>query len=227
MTPDERKMLLDLAAKISQTPPPQRDPEAEDIIRTKIGSRPDALYLMTQTVLIQNLALDRAQQQIQELQNRGLQPQVSSGSSWLGQSQPQQPAYAPSPAQAAPQYAPPSPGFGGSGGFLRGAAQTAAGVAAGTLAAEAIGSMFSHHGGGFFGGNEFIGGGGVAPTEEIVNNYYDTPSPAHDIEDRRDDFSGSNAADDSGQYDNSSDYDDSNLDVDDGSFDTGGDDSLV
>src|SRR5579871_5311883 len=107
MTPDEQQMLNDLANRIAQTPPPQRDPEAEDLIRTRIGSRPDALYLMTQTVLIQNLALERAQQQIQELQNRGLQPQVSSGSSWLSQSQPQQPSYAPAPAQAAPQYAPP------------------------------------------------------------------------------------------------------------------------
>ncbi len=228
-------MLLDLAAKFSQTPPSQRDPEAEDIIRTKIGNRPDALYLMTQTVLIQNLALERAQQQIQELQNRGLQPSVSSGSSWLGQPQPQQSSYAPAPAQAAPQYAPPSPGFGGTGGFLRGAAQTAAGVAAGTLAAEAIGSMFSHHGG-FFGGNEFVGAPGMAPTEEIVNNYYDSPGPTagNDIAGRRDNFADVNAPDDNAQYDDNSQlddgaqYDDSSMDVDDGSsFDTGSDDTFV
>jgi uncharacterized protein len=226
MTPDERKMLLDLAAKISQTPPPQRDPEAEDIIRTKVGNRPDALYLMTQTVLIQNLALQRAQQQIQDLQNRSLQPPGASGSSWLGQSQPQQVSYGAPPPQAAPQYAPPSPGFGGGGGFLRGAAQTAAGVAAGTLAAEAIGSMFSHHGGGgLFGGNEFVGGTG-APSEEIINNYYDTPGTAPD--DRNDNFSDVNVPDDGTQYDDSGQFDDSNLDVDDGSsFDTGSDDSFV
>jgi len=77
MTPDERNMLLDLASKVAQTPAPQRDPDAENIIRTKIGSRPDALYLMTQTVFIQKMALQRAQQQIQDLQQRPGQGQVA------------------------------------------------------------------------------------------------------------------------------------------------------
>jgi hypothetical protein len=233
MTPDERKMLLDLAAKISQMPPPQRDPEAEEIIRTRIGSRPDALYLMTQTVLIQNLALQRLQQQIQELQNRQSQGQVTTGSSWLGQQQPSYSAPAPAPT---PQYAAPSAGFGGAGGFLRGAAQTAAGVAAGTLAAEAIGSMFLHHGGGFFGGNEFAGSG-IAPGETIINNYYDSPGPgASEVDYRGDDttrFADASTSDDAGQYDDASQFDDASLDdagldFDDGSnFDTGSDDSLV
>lgn len=176
MTPDERKMLEDLADRFSRMPAGAKDPEAEEIVRAQIGSRPDALYLMTQTVLIQNLALQRAQLQVQELQRTG-QQQTVGGSSWLGgpgnagygQNAPPPQYAAPAPSQYAPQ-----PSFGG-GGFLRGAAQTAAGVAAGTLAAEAIGSMFSHHGGGMFGGNEFIGGAGMAPGEEIVNNYYDSP----------------------------------------------------
>ncbi|HEY7211283.1 MAG TPA: DUF2076 domain-containing protein [Bryobacteraceae bacterium] len=219
MTPDERKMLLDLAAKIAQTPSQPRDPEAEEIIRTRIGSRPDALYLMTQTVLIQNLALQRAQQQIQELQSRPLPPQAP-GSSWLGQ--PAQPAYTP-PSQAAPQYAPPAPGFGGAGGFLRGAAQVATGVAAGTLAAQAIGSIFSHPGGGFFGGNEFTGAG-MAPSEQIVNNYYDTPT-VQDAELAPDD---NIQYDDNAQLDDNTQFDDANLDIDDGSsFDTGSDDTFV
>jgi hypothetical protein len=241
MTPDERNMLLDLASKVAQTPAPQRDPEAENIVRTKIGSRPDALYLMTQTVLIQNMALQRAQQQIQELQQKAGQGQVTaSGSSWLGQSAPaQQQQYAPPP----PQYSSPAPSsFGGGGGgssFLRGAAQTAAGVAAGTLAAEAIGSMFSHHGGGLFGGNEFIGGGGVAPTEEVINNSYDSPggsdaglAPTDDRADNFVDPGDVNQADDiqadDSQYDDGSQFDDAGLDTGDGGgFDTGSDDSYV
>src|SRR3954453_12025582 len=79
MTPDERRMLTDLANKVAQTPAPPRDPEAEDFIRTQIGKRPDALYVMTQTVLIQNLALEQARRQIEELQARSGQSQ-SSGS---------------------------------------------------------------------------------------------------------------------------------------------------
>lgn len=232
MTSDERNMLNDLASKIAQTPAPPRDAEAEELIRSRIGKRPDALYLMTQTVLIQNLALQRAQQQIQDLQSRGAQGQVSGGSSWLGQQQ--SPGYAggggqqASSAPAPPQYAAPASGFGGGSSFLRGAAQTAAGVAAGTLAAEAIGSMFSHPGGGLFGGNEFIGsGGGMAPREEIVNNYYDSPSGSGDYAtgDRGDNFadvnspdanSDVNSSDDAGQYDDNSQFDDSSLNADDG-----------
>ncbi len=243
MTPDERNMLNDLANKFAQTPSPPKDEEAEEFIRTHIGKRPDALYLMTQTVLIQNLALQHAQQQIQELQQRSGSPaQVGSGS-FLGQgaaagssgfgqrgggSGAQQ--YAPPPP---PQYAPPTPSApspSAQPSFLRGAAQTAAGVAAGALAFEGIQSLFSHPGygggGGFFGrGGGGFGGG--APVEETVNNYYDNPGDTS-----RDDYradGGDNyqqAADDSGQYDNSAQddsaqYDDANYDPGDGGFDDG------
>ncbi len=235
MTPDERKLLNDLADNVAKAPASARDPEAEDLIRTRIGKRPDALYLMTQTVLIQNMALQRAQQQIQELQQRAGSGQVSGNTSFLGQQQsfgsggsgPSQQQYSAPP----PQYAAPaSSGFGG-GGFLRGAAQTAAGVAAGTLAAEAIGSMFSH-GGGFGGGSGFLGGGGMGPTEEVINNYYDSPSGG----DRNDlsnmggdsfaDPSDVSTADDSSQFDDNSSFDDSAFDNG-GGFDGGSDDSLV
>lgn len=231
MTPDERKMLNDLADRVAQMPAPPRDPEAEDLIRTKIGRRPDALYLMTQTVLVQNLALQRAQQQLQDLQARSPQNQVGSGSSWLGQNSGQQqsnPNYGGGQQYSAPspQYA--APASGGGSSFLRGAAQTAAGVAAGSLAAEAIGSMFSH-GGGMFGGggSSFFGGGGAAPGEEIVNNYYDSPS------DRGDDFRGNNGGNDfvdpgDTNSADASQFDDSSFDGGDGGgFDSGSDDNFV
>jgi hypothetical protein len=185
MTPDERDMLTDLAKKVAQTPPPPKDPEAEEFIRAEIGRRPDALYLMTQTVLIQNMALQQAQEQIRALQQQNAQPRASGGGSFLGQqggyqqSSYAQPSPAPPPPQYAPQYAPPS----GAPSFLRGAAQTAAGVAAGALAFEGIRSLFSHPG--FGGGSELggfggagLGGGlgsGMAP--EVINNYYDSDSP--------------------------------------------------
>lgn len=234
MTPDERRMLEDLATKFAQTPAPPKDPEAEEFIRQKIGSRPDALYLMTQTVLIQNLALQQAQQQLNDL--RSSQPAaIGSSGSFLGggqQGQPrgtsgysgQQQYSAPPPPQyaPAPQYGP-APGS-GAPSFLRGAAQTAAGVAAGALAFEGIQALFSHPGygggGGFFGGG---GGYGGAPVEEtVVNNYYDQP--------QQDDY----RADDQGSYDNSTNdeagnYDDSgNYDSGDGGgFDGGGGDNFV
>src|SRR5581483_43697 len=247
MTPDERNMLTDLANKIAQTPAPPRDPEAEDLIRTRIGARPDALYLMTQTVLIQNLALQHAQQQIQELQQRSSQPaQVSSGSSFLGQQQapPRSSGYSQfsgqqygAPPPPPPQYAAPTPS--GAPSFLRGAAQTAAGVAAGALAFEAINSLFSHPGyggGGFggFGGGGFIGGGGPVK-ETVVNNYYDSPKDTgrddyQAADDRRDDVQNPDVqnADDSGQYDDNAQYEDvSNVDDGGGFDDNSGGDSYV
>ncbi len=215
MTPDERNMLTDLANKFAQTPAPPKDAEAEDFIRTRIGSRPDALYLMTQTVLIQNLALQHAQQQIQELQQRGGQPaSVGSGGSFIGQNQvlPRNPGYGsggqqysapPPPQYAAPTAIAASPS--GAPSFLAGAARTAAGVAAGALAFEGIQSLFSHpgYGGGGgllggLGGGGFGGGMGGVQDETIVNNYYDNDSG------------------DGGQQ-----FDDS---VQDASYDTGGDD---
>ncbi len=246
MTQDERNMLTDLANKIAQTPAPPRDPEAEDFIRKHIGSRPDALYLMTQTVLIQNLALQHAQQQIHDLEQRSSQPaQVSSGSGFLGQ--PASPSrgqqYAPPPPPSS-QYAGPyqsAPTPSGAPSFLRGAAQTAAGVAAGALAFEGIRSLFSHPGyggGGFggFGGGGFMGGG--APVEEtVVNNYYDSPQDTSRDDSQTADQGADSAAgndvlnaDDSSQYDDPGQYDDaSNYDAGDiGGFDdNSGGDSFV
>ncbi len=122
------------------------------------------------------------------------QPAASRGifGSLFGSSQPaapQQPQYAPPPPQYGPQYAPPQPSyppgynpglFPQQGtGFFGSALRTAAGVAGGVLAADAISSMFSGHGGGFggggFGGGGFGGGFGGGP--EVVENItnYNTP----------------------------------------------------
>src|SRR4051795_11844845 len=85
MTPEESRLLTDLANKIAQTPRPPIDKEAEEFIRSRIGSRPDALYLMTQTVLIQNMAIEQAQHQIEELKQQSPQAaQPSAGGSFLG-----------------------------------------------------------------------------------------------------------------------------------------------
>jgi uncharacterized protein len=187
MTPDERNMLADLAQKIAQTPPPPRDAEAEDFIRKNIGNRPDALYLMTQTVLIQNMALEQAQAQIQQLQQQAGAGMVPSGGSFLGGRQ----AAPPPPGYGQPNYGPPQGGYpppgygpgpgygppqGGGSGFLRSAATTAAGVAGGMLAFQGVEALLGGLTHGFGGGGHsgFMGGG--APGETIVNNYYDDPS---------------------------------------------------
>jgi uncharacterized protein len=219
MTQEERQMLTDLASRIAQTPAPARDAEADDFIRTRIGSRPDALYIMTQTVMIQNLALEHARQQIQELQQRASQgpaAAVPAGSSFLGgggRPTGNAPGYAPPPPPS-PGYAQPAPG--GASSFLRSAATTAAGVAAGALAFEGIRSLFGggeHFGFGGFGGGTHSGFLGDAPASEtIINNYYDSPEQKASDDSGSDDSDSQDADDSSGQ-----DIDDSAQSGDDGS----------
>ena len=185
MTPEEHQMLEDLAKKIAQTPPPVQDAEAEEFIRKNIGKRPDALYLMTQTVLIQNMALKHAQQEIEQWKQRASQagsaPKQGQGQgAFLGQTGrsnrpplhsitlPRRPAML-----LRLRRQPAGSMFGGGAGmvgFLRSAGTTAAGVAAGALAFEGIRSMFggAEHMFGFgnqghMGGSGFFGGGGRGP----------------------------------------------------------------
>lgn len=242
MTDEERKMLTDLADKIAATPAPPKDPEAEQLIRTRIGSRPDALYMMTQTVLVQNLALQQAQQQIQQLRSSGTRLSAApTAGSFLGQGQPRPAQGYASGAPLPPKYAAPAPSApspsvstSGTGSFLRGAAQTAAGVAAGALAFEGIEHLFSHPS---LGGSGLFGGGGVggygSPVEEnIVNNYYEN-GPQGDAGGNygQDDYQAAddatNAPDDQQYDDGGNNFDDSGNMDDGGGFDGGGGDNFV
>jgi len=220
MTPQERQLLESLAGRISNTPPPQKDPEADQMIQERIGLRPDALYVLAQTVLIQEMALNQAngrlhdlQEQLNTQQGQPAQPHTSFlGRLFGGDSRPQyqyapqqqygQPLYA---SGYAPQYAPPVQS--GAPSFLRSAATTATGVAAGALAFEGIESLMHGFGGGGFGGG-YGGGGG----ETVVNNYYDEPREGRGDVDTQSagflDDSSSNTSDDSSNDVSNTDYSD-------------------
>jgi hypothetical protein len=75
MTDQERQLLEELAGRIQKAPVSQVDRDADELIRRSIGARPDALYILTQTVLIQEMALNQAKQQIDELKRQ--QPPAS------------------------------------------------------------------------------------------------------------------------------------------------------
>ncbi len=204
MTPQEEQLLNSLIDRLNQTPLQEKDPDAEALLSNRLAGNPDALYMLAQTVLVQNIALDQAnsrlgqlQQQIQQLQQQRTQPAHTT--SFLGRllgdrdeepaPAPQQQAPSPGYQPVPPQYAPPPPQYGGpqyqqpqyvpagQPSFLRGAFQTAAGVAAGALAFEGIESMLHGfgHGGYGWGGPGFGGGFGERPVEVINNNYYDVP----------------------------------------------------
>lgn len=132
----------------------QRDPEAEALIADLIARNPGAAYYLAQTVIVQEHALNSAQQQIQHLEQVQSQPQQGGGMFGRlfggGQPQPQRPM-APRALQGYEQQTQPGQGAGpwsggrpagGGGGFMAGAAQTAMGVAGGVLLGNAIGSMF-------------------------------------------------------------------------------------
>jgi hypothetical protein len=232
MTDQERQMIEELARRIQSAPAPQVDRDADDLIRHSIGARPDALYILTQTVLIQEMALNQAKAQIEDLRQHAVQPRPGTsflGSSYQGGNAPPPPPAAPpqqygSPQYGNPQYDPqyaPQPSGGRFSNFLHNAAQTAAGVVAGEVAFSALSSLFGGHQGGFYGGGGggFLGGGGgISPgSETIINNYYE------DDRERggRDDADLSLADDRSDDRDLPQDDADYNDDVD----DTGGDDS--
>jgi hypothetical protein len=217
MTDQERQMIEALAKRIQDAPAPQIDHDADNLIRRTIGARTDALYILTQTVLIQEMALTQAKAQIDELKQRVASTGDSSSSflgsspaergpqagGWGQESRVQQPGgYRGSsyqetgyqqPPVPSPQYAPPSPqpsGGGAFSGFLRNAATTAAGVVAGELAFSSLASIFGHHSGGFFGGGGgFFGGGSpVSPVSEtIINNYYEDDRNRGALDEQTDD----------------------------------------
>jgi hypothetical protein len=229
MTEQERQLIQGLATRIQNAPAPQVDREADDLIRRSI-TRPDALYLLVQTVLIQDMALNQAKAQIDDLKQRA-SATPASGSGFL----PNEPNVRPAQPgdwgrdthvqQPSPQTAPPPPPSGGGmGGFLRSAATTAAGVIAGETAFSALSSIFGHHGG-FGGGSGFLSGGPISPgSETIINNYYEDDRGKDRADDIRD-------IDDQGNQDDDQNYDDDvddasfdDSDSDDGGFDDGGSD---
>jgi hypothetical protein len=101
MTEQEKQLIEELAKRIQSAPAPQIDRDADDLIRRGIGSRPDALYILTQTVLIQEMALNQAKARIDQLTREA--PQAST--SFLGSN-------APPPHAQAPGNAPPPEGGG-------------------------------------------------------------------------------------------------------------------
>ena len=266
MTPQEQKMLDDLMARVDSTRLDDKDPEAAQRIEEWSRRNPDAAYILAQTVLVQSYALEQAKAQIQSLQQQlaehpALAQQQKQGS-FLGNlfghkdeprpqqpapayAQPQQQGYAQVPQYAAPQpygqpagYPPPGYGApaGGGSSFLRSAATTAAGVAAGALAFEGIESLM--HGFGNSAGFGGVGGAGLGdfggrPEETVINNYYDSPAPGSDdksadiqqyahegdsgLNTQQDLASDVNVDDDSGQL--QADTDLPSLDDDSGSFD--------
>lgn len=140
-----------------------RDSEAEAQIKSHLARQPAAPYYMAQALLIQEAAIKRLDQRVRELEAQTAEAQrqrAGSGgflSGLFGGGQPantsqpnQRPAgwgetrfsqHAPAEPAAMPGAAPTAQG----GGFMRGALQTAAGVAGGVMVADLLTNMFHHN----------------------------------------------------------------------------------
>jgi len=124
MTPEERQMLAGLFERINAAGSTPRDPQAEAFINDAIRAAPFAPYVLAQTVLVQQHALEAAAHRVAELEaaaQHAAQPAQEQGSFLgnLGRSifggppsapAPPRPGYDPAyQQQPAPGYAPPPP----------------------------------------------------------------------------------------------------------------------
>ncbi|WP_457796439.1 DUF2076 domain-containing protein [Methylocystis sp. S23] len=193
MSPEERQLLVGLFERTKSAAAGPRDQEAETFINEQVKQQPAAPYLLAQTVIVQDQALQGANARIEELERQVKELQSKPAGGFLGGLFGGGQRQAPPPPRPAPQGGPwgapqagRNPVAGGyapqgwgqqqapdSGGFLKGALGTAAGVAGGVLLADGIRSLFSHGAG--YGGMANLGiGSGFTPTSEttVVNNYY-------------------------------------------------------
>jgi hypothetical protein len=110
MTPRERELILKVADDVRAADRSEIDPEAERLIRTEVAAQRNAAYLLTQRVIVQELALRRAQEKLDELEDRLRRAGLPVG-----------------PGRGSEGGMPAAAGD-GMGNFLRTAAATAAGV---------------------------------------------------------------------------------------------------
>ena len=74
MTPEERKLVIELFDRLATLEDAERDPEAARLIRDGLRQAPNAAYALVQSVLVQDEALKRANTRIQELEGGGEAP---------------------------------------------------------------------------------------------------------------------------------------------------------
>jgi uncharacterized protein len=79
MTPQERQLIDDLFDRLSRLENSPRDPDAQAAIAQGLRSAPNAIYALVQTALVQDEALRRAHERIQELEGGAPEQRQSGG----------------------------------------------------------------------------------------------------------------------------------------------------
>jgi hypothetical protein len=119
MTPEERQMLGGLFQRVNSAAATQRDPEAESFINDAVRAAPHSPYVLAQTVLVQQQALEAAANRISQLETAAQQGAEQSqehgsflgnlGKTIFGGGGPSAPSRPDSDSQAYQRAAPPPP----------------------------------------------------------------------------------------------------------------------
>jgi uncharacterized protein len=70
MTPDERQMITDLFERMRNYGAPEKDRQAEALINQQVRANPDAVYMLVQSVLVQEQAVQAANDRVLELEEQ-------------------------------------------------------------------------------------------------------------------------------------------------------------
>ncbi|MCC6948961.1 MAG: DUF2076 domain-containing protein [Bradyrhizobiaceae bacterium] len=198
MTPQERQRVIDLFERLTRLESAPREREAEQLIAEGLRQAPHAPYAMIQTILIQEEALERANERIRELEARlstDEQPQTGGFLDTLrgalaGQpSAPRRTSVPPTrpdgldrstPMGVPPGFRPGADARGGDsqigrgGSFLGQAASIAAGVLVGSLVVDALRGQFGAEAGKSAAQEQ------GTQQEAQQANYEEDPAPAED-----------------------------------------------
>jgi uncharacterized protein len=74
MTPEERRLVIELFDRLATLEDAERDSEAERLVRDGMRQAPNAPYALVQTVLVQDEALKRANARIRDLEGASQAP---------------------------------------------------------------------------------------------------------------------------------------------------------
>jgi hypothetical protein len=171
MNADERQLITQLFERMRSFGAPEKDREAEALINQRLRANPDAAYMLVQSVLVQEQALEAANMRVRDLEEQmrnmeeGDRSRSARSGGFLGgywgrsageprSSVPQvgtratpsgyasrEEGRAPYAQSPPPPQAPPAQPAASGGGFMRSALATAAGVAGGVLVADSIRNM--------------------------------------------------------------------------------------
>src|ERR1700691_4171049 len=79
-------MLNSLVERVNSTQLTEKDPDAAALLERGFSANPDAVYVLAQSVLVQNIALEQAHAQLSQAQQQiqQLQQQPARATSFLG-----------------------------------------------------------------------------------------------------------------------------------------------